>query len=47
MVQCGSEKANELRSVFAQNPSRYDGYKIKKVDDKVLSRDGLSSGGAR
>ena len=43
MVQQESKSANELRSIFEQDIKRNDGHKIEKVDDKILSRDGISS----
>lgn len=46
MVQQCSEKTDEFRPVPAQDSSGDDGDKIKEVDDKVLPRDGVGSGGA-
>ena len=38
-----SKSSNELRSIFKQDIKGNDGYKIKKADDKILPRDGISS----
>ena len=43
MVQQKSKSSNELRSIFEQDIKRNDGHKIQKADDKILSRDGISS----